>query len=151
MGAELFPSDTRDWGYSSEQDEPCACLFSRLFQLDNEADALVYFEQFARQLRPFYESSGQPLSLEELQQLSDCIRSYPSWSPAHIAVEFGRRESFRHNHILRQGPGVSRGWVLKRSLGKAGWAELGCPFFAVGAGCRVSSLLLQSLELWCLR
>ncbi|XP_071278950.1 85/88 kDa calcium-independent phospholipase A2 isoform X1 [Agelaius tricolor] len=72
----------------------------RLFQLDNEADALVYFEQYARQLRPFYESSCQPLSLEELQQLSDCIRSYPGWSPAHIAVEFGRRETFRHNHIL---------------------------------------------------
>ncbi|NXH06431.1 PLPL9 phospholipase, partial [Loxia leucoptera] len=79
----------------------------RLFQLDNEADALVYFEQYARQLRPFYESSCQPLSLEELQQLSDCVRSYPGWSPAHIAVEFGRRESFRHNHILRQGaPGL---------------------------------------------
>uniref|UniRef100_A0A8C5IKJ0 Uncharacterized protein n=1 Tax=Junco hyemalis TaxID=40217 RepID=A0A8C5IKJ0_JUNHY len=75
----------------------------RLFQLDNEADALVYFEQYARQLRPFYESSCQPLSLEELQQLSDCVRSYPGWSPAHIAVEFGRRETFRHNHILRQG------------------------------------------------
>ncbi|XP_005039801.1 PREDICTED: 85/88 kDa calcium-independent phospholipase A2 isoform X2 [Ficedula albicollis] len=72
----------------------------RLFQLDNEADALVYFEQYARQLRPFYESSCQPLSLEELQQLSDCVRSYPGWSPAHIAVEFGRREMFRHNHIV---------------------------------------------------
>ncbi|XP_041272641.1 85/88 kDa calcium-independent phospholipase A2 isoform X4 [Onychostruthus taczanowskii] len=72
----------------------------RLFQLDNEADALEYFEQYARQLRPFYESSCQPLSLEELQQLSDCIRSYPGWSPAHLAVEFGRRESFRHNRIL---------------------------------------------------
>ncbi|NXC61873.1 PLPL9 phospholipase, partial [Aleadryas rufinucha] len=83
----------------------------RLFQLDNEADALVYFEQYARQLRPFYESSCQPLSLEELQQLSDCLRSYPSWSPAHIAVEFGRRESFRHNHILRQGEGGLRGCV----------------------------------------
>ncbi|XP_039581345.1 85/88 kDa calcium-independent phospholipase A2 isoform X2 [Passer montanus] len=72
----------------------------RLFQLDSEADALLCFEQYARQLRPFYESSGQPLSLEELQQLSDCIRSYPGWSPAHLAVEFGRRESFRHNHVL---------------------------------------------------
>ncbi|XP_062348153.1 85/88 kDa calcium-independent phospholipase A2 isoform X2 [Cinclus cinclus] len=72
----------------------------RLFQLDNEADAVVYFEQYARQLRPFYESSCQPLSLEELQQLSDFVRSYPSWSPAHIAVEFGRREMFRHNHIV---------------------------------------------------
>ncbi|XP_027571024.1 85/88 kDa calcium-independent phospholipase A2 isoform X2 [Pipra filicauda] len=72
----------------------------RLFQLDNEADALVLFEQYARQLRPFYESSCQPLSLEELQQLSDLLRSHPSWSAAHVAVEFGRRESFRHNHIL---------------------------------------------------
>ncbi|NXP60997.1 PLPL9 phospholipase, partial [Chloropsis cyanopogon] len=77
----------------------------RLFQLDNEAEALVYFEQYARQLRPFYESLCQPLSLEELQQLSDCVRSYPGWSPAHLAVEFGRREIFRHNHILRQGAG----------------------------------------------
>ncbi|XP_029819454.1 85/88 kDa calcium-independent phospholipase A2 isoform X2 [Manacus vitellinus] len=72
----------------------------RLFQLDNEADALVLFEQYARQLRPFYESSCQPLSLEELQQLCDLLRSHPSWSAAHVAVEFGRRESFRHNHIL---------------------------------------------------
>ncbi|XP_017678952.1 PREDICTED: 85/88 kDa calcium-independent phospholipase A2 isoform X2 [Lepidothrix coronata] len=72
----------------------------RLFQLDNEADALLLFEQYARQLRPFYESSCQPLSLEELQQLSDVLRSHPSWSAAHVAVEFGRRESFRHNHIL---------------------------------------------------
>ncbi|XP_071407867.1 85/88 kDa calcium-independent phospholipase A2 isoform X2 [Pithys albifrons albifrons] len=72
----------------------------RLFQLDNEADALLLFEQYARQLRPFYESSCQPLSLEELQQLSDLLRSHPSWSAAHVAVEFGRRESFRHNHIL---------------------------------------------------
>ncbi|NXS28941.1 PLPL9 phospholipase, partial [Pomatostomus ruficeps] len=83
----------------------------RLFQLDNEADALVYFEQYARQLRPFYESSCQSLSVEELQQLSDCLRSHPSWSSAHIAVEFGRRESFRHNHVLRQGAGVFRGCV----------------------------------------
>ncbi|XP_074435317.1 85/88 kDa calcium-independent phospholipase A2 isoform X2 [Larus michahellis] len=72
----------------------------RLFQLDNEADALVRFEQYAGQLRPFYESSCQPLSLEELQQLSDCFRNHPSWSSAHVAVEFGHRESFRHNHIL---------------------------------------------------
>ncbi|NXF49815.1 PLPL9 phospholipase, partial [Oceanites oceanicus] len=77
----------------------------RLFQLDNEADALVHFEQYARQLRPFYESSCQPLSLEDLQQLSDCFRNHPSWSVAHVAVEIGRRENFRHNHVLRQGVG----------------------------------------------
>ncbi|XP_064011335.1 85/88 kDa calcium-independent phospholipase A2 isoform X2 [Pogoniulus pusillus] len=72
----------------------------RLFQLDNEADALARFEQYAGQLRPFYESSRQPLLLEELQQLSDCLRSHPSWTPAHVAVEIGHRESFRHNHVL---------------------------------------------------
>ncbi|XP_009663513.1 85/88 kDa calcium-independent phospholipase A2 isoform X2 [Struthio camelus] len=72
----------------------------RLFQLDNETDAIVCFEQYARQLRPFYESSHQPLSLEVLQQLSDCFRNHPSWSSAHVAVEIGHRESFRHNHVL---------------------------------------------------
>ncbi|NXE53609.1 PLPL9 phospholipase, partial [Casuarius casuarius] len=74
----------------------------RLFQLDDETDAVVRFEQYARQLRPFYESSHQPLSLEVLQQLSDCFRNHPSWSLAHVAVEIGHRESFRHNHVLRQ-------------------------------------------------
>ncbi|XP_052645779.1 85/88 kDa calcium-independent phospholipase A2 isoform X2 [Harpia harpyja] len=72
----------------------------RLFQLDNEADALVHFEQYAGQLRPFYESTRQPLLLEDLQQLSDCFRNHPSWSSAHVAVEIGHRESFRHNHVL---------------------------------------------------
>ncbi|XP_030334017.1 85/88 kDa calcium-independent phospholipase A2 isoform X2 [Strigops habroptila] len=72
----------------------------RLFQLDNEADALVRFEHYARLLRPFYESSRQALSLEELQQLSDCIRNHPSWSSAHVAVEIGHRETFRHNHVM---------------------------------------------------
>ncbi|XP_065501348.1 85/88 kDa calcium-independent phospholipase A2 isoform X2 [Caloenas nicobarica] len=72
----------------------------RLFQLDNEADALARFEQYAGQLRPFYESSRQPLLLEDLQQLSDCFRNHPSWSSAHVAVEIGHRESFRHNHVL---------------------------------------------------
>ncbi|KFQ34932.1 85/88 kDa calcium-independent phospholipase A2 [Mesitornis unicolor] len=79
----------------------------RLFQLDNEADALVRFEHYAGHLRPFYESSHQPLLLEDLQQLSDCFRNHPSWSPAHIAVEIGHRENFRHNRILRQGVGRS--------------------------------------------
>ncbi|XP_061306801.1 85/88 kDa calcium-independent phospholipase A2 isoform X2 [Pezoporus flaviventris] len=72
----------------------------RLFQLDNEADALVRFEQYSRLLRPFYETSRQPLLLEELQQLSDCIRNHPTWSAAHIAVEIGHRETFRHNHVM---------------------------------------------------
>uniref|UniRef100_A0A8C6N6B3 phospholipase A2 n=1 Tax=Melopsittacus undulatus TaxID=13146 RepID=A0A8C6N6B3_MELUD len=72
----------------------------RLFQLDNEADALVRFEQYSRLLRPFYETSRQPLSLEELQQLSDCIRNHPTWSAAHVAVEIGHRETFRHNHVM---------------------------------------------------
>ncbi|KAM9028446.1 85/88 kDa calcium-independent phospholipase A2 isoform 2-T2 [Ara ararauna] len=72
----------------------------RLFQLDNEADALVRFEQYSRLLCPFYETSRQPLSLEELQQLSDCIRNHPTWSSAHVAVEIGRRETFRHNRVV---------------------------------------------------
>ncbi|NXI48782.1 PLPL9 phospholipase, partial [Chloroceryle aenea] len=77
----------------------------RLFQLDNEADALARFEHYAGHLRPFYEISRQPLSLEDLQQLSDCFRNHPSWSSAHVAVEIGYRESFRHNCVLRQGAG----------------------------------------------
>ncbi|XP_072217722.1 85/88 kDa calcium-independent phospholipase A2 isoform X2 [Excalfactoria chinensis] len=72
----------------------------RLFHLDDEAEALVRFEHYAGHLRPFYESSAQPLSLEVLQQLSDCIRNHPSWSSAHIAVEVGLHETFRHNRVL---------------------------------------------------
>nr|XP_060633015.1 85/88 kDa calcium-independent phospholipase A2 isoform X1 [Anolis sagrei ordinatus]XP_060633016.1 85/88 kDa calcium-independent phospholipase A2 isoform X1 [Anolis sagrei ordinatus]XP_060633017.1 85/88 kDa calcium-independent phospholipase A2 isoform X1 [Anolis sagrei ordinatus]XP_060633018.1 85/88 kDa calcium-independent phospholipase A2 isoform X1 [Anolis sagrei ordinatus] len=72
----------------------------RLFQVDNEADANLYFEMYAKQLRPFYESYREPLSVETLQQLLDCFRSNPNWSMAHIAVELGLMESFRHNHIL---------------------------------------------------
>ncbi|XP_031456020.1 85/88 kDa calcium-independent phospholipase A2 [Phasianus colchicus] len=72
----------------------------RLFHLDDEAEALVCFERYAGHLRPFYESSAQPLSLEVLQQLSDCIRNHPSWSSAHIAVEVGMHETFRHNRVL---------------------------------------------------
>mgnify|MGYP001854672265 CR=1 FL=1 len=77
------------------------CLISRLFHLDDEAEALVLFERYAGHLRPFYESSAQPLSLEVLQQLTDCVRNHPSWSPAHVAVEVGLRETFRHNRVLR--------------------------------------------------
>lgn len=118
---EPFLSDTWDGSCSFEQDQYCVCLSSRLFQLDNEADALARFEQYARQLRPFYESSHQPLSLEDLQQLSDCFRNHPSWSSAHVAVEFGHRESFRHNHVLRQGiGGVSGGPGAGNELRRAG-------------------------------
>lgn len=128
FGEELFSSDTWDGGCVFEQDQHCVCLSSRLFQLDNEADALVRFEQYAGQLRPFYESSCQPLSLEDLQQLSDCFRNHPSWSSAHVAVEFGHRESFRHNHILRQGAGgVSSGPGAGNKLRRAGGASLGYP------------------------
>ncbi|CAH2312334.1 85 88 kDa calcium-independent phospholipase A2 isoform X2 [Pelobates cultripes] len=73
----------------------------RLFQLDSETAALQQFQEFADKLRPFYESVRQGLNLDTLQQLTDCIRSHPNWSLAHVAVEIGLRESFRHNYILR--------------------------------------------------
>ncbi|XP_028602146.2 85/88 kDa calcium-independent phospholipase A2 isoform X1 [Podarcis muralis] len=72
----------------------------RLFQVDHEGFALEHYELYAKKLRPFYESSHNPLQLEVLQQLTDCFRSHPSWSLAHVAVEVGLLESFRHNHIL---------------------------------------------------
>nr|XP_020643239.1 85/88 kDa calcium-independent phospholipase A2 isoform X1 [Pogona vitticeps]XP_020643240.1 85/88 kDa calcium-independent phospholipase A2 isoform X1 [Pogona vitticeps]XP_020643241.1 85/88 kDa calcium-independent phospholipase A2 isoform X1 [Pogona vitticeps]XP_020643242.1 85/88 kDa calcium-independent phospholipase A2 isoform X1 [Pogona vitticeps]XP_020643243.1 85/88 kDa calcium-independent phospholipase A2 isoform X1 [Pogona vitticeps]XP_020643244.1 85/88 kDa calcium-independent phospholip len=72
----------------------------RLFQIDNEGDANEHFDLYVKLLRPFYESYRNPLALETLQQLTDCFRSHPSWSLAHIAVEVGLLESFRHNHIL---------------------------------------------------
>ncbi|XP_035195163.1 85/88 kDa calcium-independent phospholipase A2 isoform X2 [Oxyura jamaicensis] len=75
-------------------------LALRLFQLDDEAEALQRFQHYAGHLRPFYESSPQPLALEELQQLCDCLRSHPGWSPAHVAVEIGLLEAFRHNRVL---------------------------------------------------
>uniref|UniRef100_A0A8C6X6Z8 phospholipase A2 n=1 Tax=Naja naja TaxID=35670 RepID=A0A8C6X6Z8_NAJNA len=72
----------------------------RLFQVDSEPSAREYFDLYAKQLRPFYESSHDPLPLETVQQLTDCLRSHPSWSIAHIAVESGLLGSFRHNLIL---------------------------------------------------
>ncbi|XP_015274677.1 PREDICTED: 85/88 kDa calcium-independent phospholipase A2 [Gekko japonicus] len=72
----------------------------RLFQVDNEVDAIQHFDLYVKQLRPFYESYREPLPLETLQQLTDCFRSHPTWSLAHIAVEVGLLESFRHNRIL---------------------------------------------------
>uniref|UniRef100_A0A2D4ILF9 Phospholipase A2 group VI n=1 Tax=Micrurus lemniscatus lemniscatus TaxID=129467 RepID=A0A2D4ILF9_MICLE len=73
----------------------------RLFQVDSEPSAHEYFDLYAKQLRPFYESYHDPLPLETLQQLTDCLRSHPGWSMAHIAVESGLLGSFRHNLILR--------------------------------------------------
>lgn len=72
----------------------------RLFQLERETDALVNFQHYSSQLPPFYESSGQVLHVEALQQLTDLIRSHPSWSVAHLAVELGIRECFHHSRII---------------------------------------------------
>ncbi|XP_037702479.1 85/88 kDa calcium-independent phospholipase A2 isoform X3 [Choloepus didactylus] len=72
----------------------------RLFQLENEADALVTFQQYSAQLPPFYESSAQVLHIEVLQHLTDLIRSHPSWSVAHLAVELGIRECFHHSRVI---------------------------------------------------
>ncbi|XP_023487369.1 85/88 kDa calcium-independent phospholipase A2 isoform X3 [Equus caballus] len=72
----------------------------RLFQLEVEADALVNFQQYSSLLPPFYESSSQVLHAEVLQQLSDLIRSHPSWSVAHLAVELGIRECFHHSRVI---------------------------------------------------
>uniref|UniRef100_A0A8C9K6Y1 85/88 kDa calcium-independent phospholipase A2 n=1 Tax=Panthera tigris altaica TaxID=74533 RepID=A0A8C9K6Y1_PANTA len=72
----------------------------RLFQLERETDALVNFQHYSIQLPPFYESSSQVLHVEALQQLTDLIRSHPSWSAAHLAVELGIRECFHHSHVI---------------------------------------------------
>ncbi|XP_047596691.1 85/88 kDa calcium-independent phospholipase A2 isoform X3 [Lutra lutra] len=72
----------------------------RLFQLETEADALVNFQHYSLQLPPFYESSGHVLHVEVLQQLTGLIRSHPSWSVAHLAVELGIRECFHHSRII---------------------------------------------------
>ncbi|KAM4721797.1 85/88 kDa calcium-independent phospholipase A2 isoform 2-T2 [Rhinophrynus dorsalis] len=73
----------------------------RLFQLPSETEALQQFQEYAIKLRPFYESARQGLRIDTVQQLTDIIRSHPNWSLAHVAVEIGLRESFRHNGILR--------------------------------------------------
>ncbi|XP_051817891.1 85/88 kDa calcium-independent phospholipase A2 isoform X1 [Antechinus flavipes] len=72
----------------------------RLFQLETEADAMVTFHQFSSVLPPFYESSTRVLQADVLQQLTDCIRSHPSWSMAHLAVELGIRECFHHSRVI---------------------------------------------------
>ncbi|XP_063099808.1 85/88 kDa calcium-independent phospholipase A2 isoform X2 [Cavia porcellus] len=72
----------------------------RLFQLEPENEAQVHFERFASLLPPFYESSTQVLHVEVLQHLCDLIRSHPSWSLAHLAVELGIRECFHHSRVI---------------------------------------------------
>ncbi|XP_073405620.1 85/88 kDa calcium-independent phospholipase A2 isoform X4 [Dendrobates tinctorius] len=73
----------------------------RLFQLDSETEALRLFQEYATKMRPFYESSRHGLRLDIVQLLTDCLRGHPNWSLAHVAVELGLRESFKHNGILR--------------------------------------------------
>ncbi|XP_077133553.1 85/88 kDa calcium-independent phospholipase A2 isoform X2 [Ranitomeya variabilis] len=73
----------------------------RLFQLDSETEALRLFQEYATKMRPFYESSRHDLRLDTVQLLTDCLRGHPNWSLAHVAVELGLRESFKHNGILR--------------------------------------------------
>ncbi|XP_078093564.1 85/88 kDa calcium-independent phospholipase A2 isoform X2 [Mustelus asterias] len=72
----------------------------RLFQVSSEVEARTVFSQFATKLRPFYEISPDVLKVETVQQLTDCLRSHPNWPLAHVAVEMGMKESFRHNHIM---------------------------------------------------
>ncbi|XP_051790387.1 85/88 kDa calcium-independent phospholipase A2 isoform X2 [Erpetoichthys calabaricus] len=74
----------------------------RLFQVPSEGDARNWFAQYSTKLRPFYESSPLPLRTETLQQITDCLRNHPDWSPAHIAVETGQRECLKHNHVMSQ-------------------------------------------------
>lgn len=79
---------------------PPSLPLRRLFQLEDEAEALQRFEHYAGHLRPFYESCPEPLTPELLQQLCDCLRGHPAWSPAHVAAELGLLQAFRHNGVL---------------------------------------------------
>ncbi|KAJ8363254.1 hypothetical protein SKAU_G00120850 [Synaphobranchus kaupii] len=72
----------------------------RLFQVTSEEDALNWFPQYALKLRPFYETARPPLRTETLQMITDCLRSHPDWSSAHIAVETGLRDCLKHNYVL---------------------------------------------------
>ncbi|MBN3323423.1 PLPL9 phospholipase, partial [Atractosteus spatula] len=74
----------------------------RLFQVSSQEDAMNWFPQYTLKLPPFYESIRPPLRPETLQPITDCLRSHPDWSPAHIAVETGLRECLRHNYVLSQ-------------------------------------------------
>uniref|UniRef100_A0A672ZIQ7 phospholipase A2 n=2 Tax=Sphaeramia orbicularis TaxID=375764 RepID=A0A672ZIQ7_9TELE len=72
----------------------------RLFQVSSEEDAMNWFPHYALKLRPFYETL--PLKAETTQPIVDCIRNYPDWSTAHIAVDRGLRECLKHNHVQSQ-------------------------------------------------
>ncbi|XP_042201101.1 85/88 kDa calcium-independent phospholipase A2 isoform X2 [Callorhinchus milii] len=72
----------------------------RLFQLSLEVEARPMFVEFGKKLRPFYEISPALLGVDSVQKLTDCLRSHPQWSLAHVAVEMGLKDSFRHNHIM---------------------------------------------------
>lgn len=113
-----------------------------MFQLESEADALVNFQQYSSQLPPFYESSVQVLHVEVLQHLSDLIRSHPSWTVTHLAVELGIRECFHHSRIIRWVVGAMRVCVVW------GWATgvwWGCDLPCAAHMLRVWSLLTQPL------
>nr|KAF6374944.1 phospholipase A2 group VI [Pipistrellus kuhlii] len=115
----------------------------RLFQLETEAEALVTFQQYSSLLPPFYESSAHILQVDVLQQLSDLIRSHPSWSVAHLAVELGIRECFHHSRIIRWAGLAGRGRRAGPLGCVAGWG-LGIsilPQFSV------SSKVAQNLRL----
>lgn len=97
----LTPAEAGPWSLVAHSCLPPWSWVLRLFQLEVEADALAHFRQFSAQLPPFYESSVRVLQVEVLQQLTDLIRSHPSWSVSHLAVELGIRECFHHSRIIR--------------------------------------------------
>lgn len=99
---------------------PPGAWLLRLFQLETEAEALVNFQQYSSLLPPFYESSTHILQVEVLQQLTDLIRSHPSWSAAHLAVELGIRECFHHSRIIRWAGPRWAGWRTG-PLGQCVW------------------------------
>ncbi|XP_040262802.1 85/88 kDa calcium-independent phospholipase A2 isoform X2 [Bufo bufo] len=109
-GCQRLKEDGRILLYKSKTSKLWDCLLVnpmtpqnafRLFQLDSEAEALHQFQEYATKMRPFYESSRQGLQLTTVQLLTDCLRGHPNWSLAHVAVEMGLRDSFKHNGILR--------------------------------------------------
>ncbi|KAM4022299.1 85/88 kDa calcium-independent phospholipase A2 isoform 3-T4 [Anomaloglossus baeobatrachus] len=110
VGCHRIREDGRVLLYKSKTAKSWECLLVnplspqnafRLFQLDSETEALRLFQEYATKMRPFYESSRQGLRLDSVQLLTDCLRGHPNWSLAHVAVELGLRESFKHNGILR--------------------------------------------------
>ncbi|KAG9483846.1 hypothetical protein GDO78_009654 [Eleutherodactylus coqui] len=110
VGCHRIREDGRVLLYRSKTAKSWECLLVnpltpqnafRLFQLDSETEALHQFQEYATKMRPFYESSRQGLRLDTVQLLTDCLRGHPNWSLAHVAVEMGFRESFKHNGILR--------------------------------------------------